>query len=498
MTLVAEAVRSEPIASSTGSSMTELQVDTVPIVEEKPLKGPKNVNMKPIPKPQPLVAEHVDIVSIAETKPLIPLDHHTKVTQDRGLVDYTERDVANSTNRADQEARREGSFASSILHVVGIDEISAPRAPLMGLATRIVQALFSVRAGATASAAPEAPDWDIQYTGLENTAGAIKQYPSHLPVYIPNDMPLEPALALASLFVSGGAGAYDWRFGADDPRVACMPACTRYRHPGGSNRVLLIFERPLHGVVFGGAALTEPALTALEDYYRQKWAGWYWTQAYKTVAAIALVVAAPRPVDPESVPDLPGQPQTSSTGENTPTSGTEVADPLVDNGPYVSAPYIDPEVALRWLSPFAPDALVQIGGASAVPPGVRVEWDCNAKIARYSWIHEEKPHVFDIDIDRVVDAIAEQEGLPPHIVLTVNGIRQQFAGFVLRDEFPARATELPAPRNELLIINSPRDSRTVFSMPCFDLRKSVCLIANVHLPAADDHRQSVIPQKPVV
>lgn len=480
-------VQSEPVsAESTSTANSESDVVVVPIAEEKPWKKIRDDEkpLKPtVPKPS-MKIEHIDIVPIAQARPLIAIDHDTDVAQDRALLDRTERDIATTTSQADQDARREGSFASSIMHVVGLTEITASRAPLMGLATRIVQALFSVRTGATASAAPNAPDWDIQYTELANTARAIRRYPSHLPVYIPSDMPLEPALALASLFVPGGAGAYDWRFSVEDPRVACMPACTRYRHPGGTNRVLLILDRPVQGAVFGGAALTEQALSALEEYYRLRWASSYWSQAYRTLAAIALVRANTQPVDPVSVisPPNPRQSTTiSRTDSKRDSKRASLNSPPV-NIPYVSAPYVDAETALLRLSPYAPEALVKIGGATTVPTGVRVEWDWAAKSARYTWVQERKSEVFETDIARVLDAIASQKGLPTHIALSLRGLRQQFAGFTLRDKFPARMFEPPEPSSEMLNSGSFRDNRSVSSMAGFDLRKSVCLIANVHIP----------------
>ena len=474
--------QSRSMSSESTRTAESENVVVVPIAEEKPWKVRDDEKpLKPtVPKPSAKI-EHIDIVPIAQARPLIAIDHDTDVTPDRALLDQSERDIVTTTSQADQDARREGSFASSILHVVGINEIAASRAPFMGLTTRIVQALFSVRTGATASAAPNAPDWDIQYTELSNTAGAIRRYPSHLPVYIPSDMPLEPALALASLFVPGGAGAYDWRFGIEDPRVACMPACTRYRHPGGTNRVLLIFDRPVPGAVFGGAALTEQALSALEEYYRLRWASSYWSQAYRSLAAIALVRAAPQPVDPITAIAAPNH-RHSANVSIVDSKRASVNQAPVPSLPYVSAPYVDPEIALRRLSPYAPDALVKIGAVAGAPSGVCVEWNWDAKSARFTWVQERESRVFETDIARVLGAIASQKALPPHVALSLRALRQQFAGFILRDKFPARAREPVEPSSEMLNSGSFRDNRSVSSMAGFDLRRSVCLIANVHIP----------------
>lgn len=366
-----------------------------------------------------------------------------------------------------------------------IYEVIVDDAPLDGFTTRVVQARLAAETGATASRAPLSQDWDIRVVDKEHYPQGIHIFPTYVPICIPSDLSPLASSAMLSLFVPGGAGAYTWRFrGDNDVRADYMPSCVRFGHPGGEPGILAIYDKAPDQIVFGGSALTVANLKELEHYYRRKWGDYYWDQAYKTVAALSAVYLAPVPND------RPLGVGFSCVEQTTIHAGVDLQDHVATApGPSpwgfseISNPFSLFETVPRCFDTHAVRAL-SIFKKIEVPMNTQVTWDLAKNKVTITVAARYGTQDHCMRLDRVLLWIARPaNGTPRAIASLALKLRAVGRRCTLAQRYRLAGSEDDEgkPYHGFRNVYGFNDASQL-TLPIFDVRCAVFLLAGVHLP----------------
>lgn len=422
--------------------------------------------------------QNLDVFPLSVPRPAVAYHHEVAVSEVRSLA------------------------TPEILNVLGLKEPLPGSVPLMGLATRIVQAIICSVMGAEPYDCPDTAGWDVRTTSLDYFPTASKVFPDYTPIYIPSDLSNKAAAALVSLMVPGGAAAYGWRF---NDSTGClsdyMPSYVRFSHPGGTLKVLAVYARPPAVCVYGGKTLLPAALLHLEGYYRARWGNGYWEQAYKTIAAMGAVYANPVPASLSLGRDCPVFKQSTKQGTQDISRHTTQWVPVrtvsqmhKDHGcwcvPWRNDHTIPPD--LEKLAMKALESMWNVRFSS----DVSLRWDWVQRSVQADWTVDGHQWSLSQLICKCLDQVATMPvQMDQSVRLKAKLISAQYRMHSLYDRYPdsMRSPVIDSGvREGFRNIFGFSDERAYLVLPNFDLQHTVALITGVLKPVLTLPTESLI------
>uniref|UniRef100_A0AAU6QEH7 Capsid protein n=1 Tax=Fusarium oxysporum alternavirus 1-FOM TaxID=3137743 RepID=A0AAU6QEH7_9VIRU len=259
----------------------------------------KRVSIAPAPAALPdnglfeAVPAVISDVPLVRARPAEGIEHTTPVQSTLAGIDGAKVHFSNVVKQANSNLRSEGDLAANIAITLGQDATESTEATVTAVSGRVAAARIAIKKGARASRIP-VQGMDVRLSTLRTAASDQRAYPDHSTVYIPSGLSDFGAAALVSLLPVGGPGAYVWRYAPGHADPGLEPAVVRWKWPGGSDKLLVVTEDDREwNVPFGGAALTEPALVEVENFYRRAWGDGIFDEGWKTAFTLAAVYRKP-------------------------------------------------------------------------------------------------------------------------------------------------------------------------------------------------------------